>query len=125
MRDWTQASFGKEVDLVIRQIQQGVQDFWRELQEVECWGIAHSGHAQMSCQIRLVGTSALFEDVFENDRLLHRINDRHCRYLVGRSWLGVCGFNGRHEKVAVVQSRKVNPESQIEKVRESFERGEP
>lgn len=123
--DGTQASFGKEAGLVIRQIQQGVKDFWCEFQQVESLGDACSGHAQMFGQVCLGGASALLEEIFENECLFHRINDRHSRFVVGRSRLRICGFNGRYEKLALVQSRKVNPEGHIEKVRKSFGPGEP
>jgi len=76
-------------------------------------------------QVRLSGTSAVFEGVFENERLFHRINNRDGPFVLDRSWPGVRGFNGRYEKLTLVQSRKVNPEGQIEKVRISFGRGEP
>ena len=125
LRDGTQASFGKEADLVIRQIQQGIKNLRCELQQVKCLSDSRSRDTKMFGQARLGGTSALCDDAFENDRLFHRIDGRRGRFFVGRGRLGVCGFNGRYEKLALVQSRKVNPESQIEKVRKSFGRGEP
>ncbi len=125
LRDGTQASFREEVDLVIRQIHQGIKDFRCELQQVERLSDSCSRHAEMFGQVCLGSTSAFFEEVLENECLFHRINDRRGRFFVNCSWLGVCGFNGRYEKLALVQSRKVNPEGQTEKVRKSFGPGEP
>jgi hypothetical protein len=125
LRDGTQTSFGKEARLVVWQIQQRIKNFRRQIQQVERLGDSRSGHTQMFGQVRLGGTNALVEKTFENERLLQRINDGRRRFFVGHSWLVVCGFNGRYEKLALVQSRRVNPEGQIEKVRKSFERGEP
>lgn len=125
MRDGTQASFGKEVDLVIRQIQQGVKDFRRKLQEVERLGNSCSGHAQFLGQVCLGGTRAIFEEAFESERLSYEIDDGHGRFFVGRRWFSACGFNARYEELALMHSRKVNPKGQIKKVRESFGRAEP
>ncbi len=125
LRNGAQASFREEVDLVIRQVQQDVKDYWCELQQIERLSDSCSRHTQMFGQVRLGGTIALLEDVFENECLFRRINDRRDWFVVDRGWLGVRGFNGRYEKLALVQFRKVNPEGQIEKVRKSFGRGEP
>ena len=125
LRDGTQASFGQKVCLVIRQIHQSVQNFWRELQQLELLGDSCSGHAQMSCQVCLGGTSALFEKVLENERLSCRIGCGLGWFIAGQSWCDLCGFNTRYEEIAVVQSRTVNPEGQIKRVRKSFGRGEP
>ncbi len=125
LSDGAQASFREEVDLVIRQVQQNVKDYWCELQQIERLSDSCSRHTQMFGQVCLGGASTLFEKVFENERLFHRIDKRYDRFSVGRSRFGARGFNIRYEKLALVQSRKVNPEDQIEKVRESFGRGEP
>jgi len=121
----SQASFGKKADLVIRQIQQGIKDFRCELQQVKRLGNSCSGHAEVLGQVCLAGASTLFEKAFENEGLFHRIEKRHGRFPVGRSRLGVSGFNGRYEKLALLHSRKVRKESQIEEVRKSFGRAEP
>ncbi len=125
LRDGAQASFREKADLLIRQIQQRVKDCRSELQQVERLGDSRSGHAKMFGQICPGGTSALVEKTFENECLFHRISDRYDWFVADCSWLGVRGFNGRYEKLALVQSRKVNPERQIEEVRKSFGRGEP
>ncbi len=124
-RDGTQASFGKEVGLVLRQIEQGVKDFWIELQQVERLRNSCSGHAKVFGQVCLSGESPLIEEVFENERLFHRIDDRALRLDRWRTRPRARGFEGRYETLALVQSRKVNPESQIEEVRKSFGPGEP
>lgn len=123
--DGTQASFAKEVDLVIRQVQQHIEDLGCEFQQVERLGNSCSGHAQMFRQVCLGGTSALIEDIFENERLFHRIDDRHCRFSWWRACFGACGFKTRYEELASMHAGKVRKEGQIEEVRESFGRGEP
>lgn len=124
MRDGAQASLGKEMDLVVRLIQKSIKDFRCELQQVARLGDSCSGHAQMLGQVSLSGIRIIFEKVFEDERLFHRINNRDARFVLDRSWFAIRGFNGRYEKLALMQSRKVNPERQIEKVRKSFGRGE-
>lgn len=76
-------------------------------------------------QVRLGDTPPIFNEVFEDERLFHGINDRHGRFFVGRSCFGDCGFNGRYEELALVQTRNAGPEGQIEEVRESFGPAEP
>jgi len=125
LRNGAQASFREEVDLVIRQVQQNVKDYWCELQQIKRLSDSCSGHTQTFGQVRLGGTIALLENVFENECLFHRIGSRSACFSGRRNWLGVRGFNRRYEKLTVVQSRKVNPEGQIEKVRKSFGPGEP
>ena len=81
-RDGAPASFGKEADLIVPQILQGVQgvkDFRYELQQVECLSNSCSERAKMFCQVWLGGASALLEEVFENERLFYRIDDRYFR----------------------------------------------
>lgn len=94
LSDGAQASFREEVDLVIRQVQQNVKDYWCELQQIERLSDSCSRHTQMFGQVRLSGTIALLEDVFENECLFRRINDRRDWFVVDRGWLGVRGFNG-------------------------------
>ncbi|HOC67520.1 MAG TPA: hypothetical protein PKO23_01810 [Candidatus Hydrogenedentes bacterium] len=84
-----------------------------------------SGDAQTSGQICLRFVRASIKEVFENKRLFYRIDERQGRLSWGHICLGVYVFNGRYEKLAPVQPRKVYPEGQIKKVRESFGRGEP
>ena len=61
LRDGTQASFGKKAHLIVRQIQQVIKDFWRELEQVECLGDPRSEHAQMFGQICSGDETALFK----------------------------------------------------------------
>ncbi len=94
MRDGAQASLGKEMDLVVRLIQKSIKDFRCEFQQVARLGDSCSGHAQMLGQVSLSGIRIIFEKVFEDERLFHRINAKHGRFIVDCSWLSVRGFNG-------------------------------
>jgi len=95
LRDGTQASFGKEVDLVVGQVHQGIKDFWGELEQVEGLGDACSGHAQMFGQVRLGGISALVEKTFENERLFHRIICGLAEGTKARNWTNM-SMHGPH-----------------------------